>query len=185
MILILDANSIIYTTDCHIQFNCTHFCMHIFFLKLKICMDNNLLHWLFPDFFQKTSNFPDFSWSSNKFPDFPEVEILPFLVEIPRSKTKTHQGVIQKNFFCGGSPKKCDHDCDQLRICIEYTYVSEFILCVVSKGVHTPPPFSSSTPLSWDSPLSRNSRFPTFCRTIGKYITLLNGLYINSTHKLS
>ena len=83
--------------------------MHIIFLKLKICMDNNLLHLLFPDFFQKTSNFPDFSWSSNKFPDFPEVEILPFLAEIPRSKTKTHQGVIQKIFLDGGSPKKCDH----------------------------------------------------------------------------
>ena len=72
-------------------------------------MDNNLLHLLFPDFFQKTSNFPDPVWSSNKFPDFPEVEMLPLLVEIPRSKTKNHQGVMQKIFLDGGSPKKCDH----------------------------------------------------------------------------
>ena len=80
-----------------------------FFFKLKICMDNNLLHLLFPDFFQKTSNFPDPVWSSNKFPDFPEVQMLPLLVEIPRSKTKNHQGVMQKIFLDGGSPKKCDH----------------------------------------------------------------------------
>ena len=69
------------------------------FLKLKICMDNNLLHLLSSDFFQKTSNFLD----------FPEVEILPLLVEISRSKTKTHQGLIQNFFLDGGSPKKCDH----------------------------------------------------------------------------
>ena len=71
----------------------------MFFLKLKI----------FPDFFQKTSNFADFSWSFNKFPDFPEVENLLLLVEIPRSKTKTRQGIIQKNLLDSGSPKKCDY----------------------------------------------------------------------------
>ena len=71
----------------------------MFFLKLKICMDNNLLHLLSPDFFKKTLNFPD----------FPEMEILPLLVEISRSKTKIHQGVIHNFFFDGGSPKKCDH----------------------------------------------------------------------------
>ena len=66
--MILHANnSIIYTTYCHIQFNCTHFCMHMLFYKLKICMDKNFLPLLFSDFSQKTSNFPDFSWSSNKF----------------------------------------------------------------------------------------------------------------------
>ena len=85
-------------------------------------MDKNFLPLLFPDFFQKISNFPDFSWSSKKFPDFPGVETLPLLVEIPRSKTKSHQGVIQKTFLGGG------HVCDQLGICIEYTYISEFIL---------------------------------------------------------
>ena len=29
-------------------------------------MDKNFVRLLFPDFFQKISNFPDFSWSSNK-----------------------------------------------------------------------------------------------------------------------
>ena len=76
-------------------------------------MDKNFLSWLFPDFFQNISSFPDFSWSSNKFPDFPDrVETLPLLVEIPRSKTKTDQGVIRKFFSGGGSTKSCDHDCD-------------------------------------------------------------------------
>ena len=50
------------------------------------------------------------------------------MVEIPRLKTKTHQGVMQEIFLGGGSTKKCEHVCDQLRICIEYTYISEFIL---------------------------------------------------------
>ena len=79
-------------------------------------------------FFQKISNFPDFSWSCNKFPDFLGVETLPLLVEIPRSNTKTHQGVIQKPFLGASSTKKCDDVCDQLGICIEYTYINEFIL---------------------------------------------------------
>ena len=99
-----------------------------FFLKLKISMDENFLPWLFPHFFQKISNLPDCPWSSNKFPDFPGVETVPLYAEIPRSKTKTHQGLIQKTFLRAGSMKKCDHVCDQLRICIEYTYISEFIL---------------------------------------------------------
>ena len=107
-------------------------------------MDKNFLPLLFPDFFKKISNFPDFSWSSNKFPDFPGVETLPLLVEIPRSKTKTHQGVIQKLFLGSGSTKKCDHVFDQLVICIEYTYISELILWlhqdkfVKIKGVKIP-----------------------------------------------
>ena len=91
-------------------------------------MDKNFLPLLFPDFFQKISNFPDFSWSCNKFPDLPGVETLPVLVEIPKSKMKIHQRVIQKYFLSGGSMKKCDHVCHQLGICIEYTYISEFIL---------------------------------------------------------
>ena len=65
IILILDVNnSIIYTTDCHMQFYYTHFCVHmIFLLKLKIFLDKNFLL--------------TFPWSSNKFPDFPDrVEIL-------------------------------------------------------------------------------------------------------------
>ena len=75
------------------------------------------------------SNFPDFSGSCNDFPDFPyQVETLPLLVEIPRSKTKTHLGVLQENILGSGSTKECDHDCDQLGLCIEYTYISEFIL---------------------------------------------------------
>ena len=89
--------------------------MHKYFLPL-----------LFPDFLKKISNFPDFSWSSNKFPDFFGVEPLPMLVEIPRSKAKTHQGVIQKTFLGGGSTK-FGHICDQLGICTEYTYISGFI----------------------------------------------------------
>ena len=103
------------------------FCI-CFLKKLKICMDKNVLPLLFPDFFQKISKFPDFSWSCNKFSDFPGVETLPLLVEFPRSKKKTHQWVIQKIFLVGVSTKKCDHIYDQLRICIEYTYISEFIL---------------------------------------------------------
>ena len=91
-------------------------------------MDKNFLPLLFPDFFQKISSFPDFSWSSNNFPDFPWVETLPLLVEIPKSKTKTHQGLIQKTFLGAGNTKRCDHVCDQLEICIGYTYISEFIL---------------------------------------------------------
>ena len=91
-------------------------------------MDKNFLPLLLTDFFQKISNFPDFSWSSKKFPDFPGVETLPLLVEIPRSKRKSHQGVIHKTFLGGGRTKKCDHVCDQLGICIEYPYISEFIL---------------------------------------------------------
>ena len=91
-------------------------------------MDKNFLPLLSPDFFQKISNFHDSSWSSNKFPGLPGVETLPLLVEIPKSKMKTHQGVIQKIFLSGGSTKKCDHVCHQLGICIEYTYISEFIL---------------------------------------------------------
>ena len=91
-------------------------------------MDKNFLPLLFPDFFKTISNFPDFSWSSNKFPDFPGVETLPLLVEIPRSKTKTHQGVIQKTFLGAVSTKKCDNVCDQLGIYIEYTYISELVL---------------------------------------------------------
>ena len=107
-------------------------------------MHKNFLPLLFPDFFQKISIFPAFSWSSNKFSDFAGVETLPFLVEIPRSKMKTHQGVIQKKFLGGGSTKKCDHICGQLGICIEYTYSSEFILwlhqgkCVKVKLVKIP-----------------------------------------------
>ena len=99
-----------------------------FSYKLKICMDKNFLPFLFTDFFLKISNFPDFFWSCNKFPDFPGVETLPLLAKIPSSKTKTHQGVIQKKFFGSGSTKKCDHVCDQLGICIECTYISESIL---------------------------------------------------------
>ena len=58
------------------------------------------------------------------------------LVEIPSSKTKTYHGIIQKVLLGGGIMKKCDHDCDQLGICIEYTYISDFILdCIgVSLG---------------------------------------------------
>ena len=33
-------------------------------------MDKHFLPLLFPDFFQKISNFSEFSYSSNKFPDF-------------------------------------------------------------------------------------------------------------------
>ena len=103
--------------------------MYMVFLEVKkICMDKNFFLLLSPDFFQKISNFPDFSWSSNKFPDLTGVETLPLFVEIPKSKMKTHQGVIQKIFLSGGSTKKCDHVCHQLGICIEYTYISEFIL---------------------------------------------------------
>ena len=40
-----------------------------FLLKLKNCMDKNFLHRVFPDFFQKISNFPDFPWRSSIFPD--------------------------------------------------------------------------------------------------------------------
>ena len=91
-------------------------------------MDKIFLPLLFPDFFQNISNFPYFSSSSNKSPDFPGEETLPLSVEMPRSKTKTHQGLMQKTFLGAGSTKKCDHVCDQLGICIEYTYISEFIL---------------------------------------------------------
>ena len=46
------------------------------------------------------------------------------------------QEVIQKIVLGSGSTKKCDHDCDQssthensiLGICIEYKYISEFML---------------------------------------------------------
>ena len=72
-------------------------------------MGKNFLPLLFPDFSKKISNFPDFSWFSNKFFDFPGVETLPLLVENPRSKMKSHQGVIQKMFLGGGITKKCDH----------------------------------------------------------------------------
>ena len=43
-----------------------------FLFKLKNCMDKNFLHRLFPNFFQKISNFPDFPWRSSIFPDFPD-----------------------------------------------------------------------------------------------------------------
>ena len=48
IILILDANNSIiyttYTTDCHIQYNCTHFCVNmIFLLKLETSLDKNFL----------------------------------------------------------------------------------------------------------------------------------------------
>ena len=91
----VDANnSIIYTTDCHIQFNCIHFCVHmIFLLMLKICMAKNVLLCLF-QIFQKISNFSDFPLSSTKFPDFPWLHWLsgkPSLCcKFQRSKTKTH-----------------------------------------------------------------------------------------------
>ena len=64
IILILDANnSIIYTTDCHIQFDCTHFCVHMtFLLQLKICMDKNFLPWLFPHRLTNSLTFPDFRY---------------------------------------------------------------------------------------------------------------------------
>ena len=42
---------VIYNLTAHISASCV-------FLKLKICMDNNLLHLLFPDFFQKNIKFP-------------------------------------------------------------------------------------------------------------------------------
>ena len=70
IILILDANnSILYTTDCHIQFNCRHFCVDmIFFIEVRNCMDKNFL--------------PTFPWSySLTFCDFPDhVETLLLLV---------------------------------------------------------------------------------------------------------
>ena len=70
--LILDANnSIIYTTYCHMQFNCKFLPAYDFLLKLKICMDKNF-----------------YPWSSNKFPDFPWLPCPCWLVEIPRSQTK-------------------------------------------------------------------------------------------------
>ena len=73
IILILDTNnSITYTTNCHIQFNCTHFCVYmIFLLKLKICMDKNFLHVLFPDPLTNSLTFPDFA---------DQVETMPLLV---------------------------------------------------------------------------------------------------------
>ena len=79
----------------------------------------------FPKKHQISLTFPDPLTNS----DFPGVETLPLLVEIPRSKMKTHQKITQKLFFGGGGTKKrADHVCDHLGIYIEYTYISEFIL---------------------------------------------------------
>ena len=66
--------SYIYTTDCHMQFNCTHFCLHmIFLLMLKNFIGKNFLSWLFLTFFKKSiisltlldlNKFLDFPWLS-------------------------------------------------------------------------------------------------------------------------
>ena len=62
IILMLDANNrIIYTTDCHIQFNCRHSCVHMtFLLKLKICMDKTFLPWHFSCPLTNFLTFPEF-----------------------------------------------------------------------------------------------------------------------------
>ena len=89
-------------------------------------MDKNFLPLLFSDFSQKTSNFPDFSWSSNKFR-------LPWSGNSAlvggNSKLKNEDPSEGNTKNRGGGTKKCgDHICDHLGICIEYTYISEFIL---------------------------------------------------------
>ena len=80
IILILDPNnSIIYRTDCHIQFNYKYFCVQmIFLLKLKNCIWIKIF---FPDFslaFSKKSlvflTFPDALINYLTFPD--QVETL-------------------------------------------------------------------------------------------------------------
>ena len=59
--------ALLYTIPLH-----TFLHSNYFLLKLKNCMDKNFLHRLFPNFFQKISNFPDFPWRSSIFPDFPD-----------------------------------------------------------------------------------------------------------------
>ena len=105
-----------YIQHCHIQCN---------------CMDKNFVPLFFHDFLQKISNFPDFSWSSNKFwlrcigklalvggnskfknkdPSEGNTEFFFWLAVVRRS-------VITSVISWWSSV-----------ICVEYTYISEFIL---------------------------------------------------------
>ena len=91
------------TTDCHMQFNCTHFCVHmIFFLSmLKICMDKNFLDFSLTFLFSKKSliflTFLDSLPNSRAFPDFSDqLETLPLLVEIPKVKTHGNSTFFMK-----------------------------------------------------------------------------------------
>ena len=86
--------SYIAITDCHIQFNCTHFCVHmIFLLMLKICMDKNFLDFSLIFLFSKRSlislTFPDPLPNSLTFPDFSDrVKTLSLLQQIPKVKSQ-------------------------------------------------------------------------------------------------
>ena len=88
-------NRIIYTTDCYIQFNCTHFCVHmIFLLMLKICMDKNfLLIFSLTFLFSKISliflNFPDALKNSQT--SLTEWKPCPCWWKFQRSKSKTRR----------------------------------------------------------------------------------------------
>ena len=81
IILILDANnSIIYTTDCHIQFNCRHFCVDmIFLLKLEIAWIK-IFSRLFPGPIPWLSVTSLTTWKPCSY----------WLAEIPRSQSKAY-----------------------------------------------------------------------------------------------
>ena len=90
----------------YIQFNYTHFCVKmIFLLQLKTSMDENFLHRLFPDFFQKLF-FADPLKYSLTFADFPDLvetlftflskHLLFFPYQLPHSSSDSHIAFLRK-----------------------------------------------------------------------------------------